>query len=71
LTRTRQVALAEWSNMDNAQLRELLEKGQILFQEEFAKVQSKHRVTSVARGRLTCCRWLTTDAAGPPWTRRL
>ena len=41
MTRTRQVALAEWSNMDNAQLRELLEKGQILFQEEFAKVQSK------------------------------
>ena len=30
--------MAEWSNMDNAQLRELLEKGQILFQEEFAKV---------------------------------
>jgi hypothetical protein len=32
------VAVAEWSNMDNAQLRDVLEKGQILFQEEFAQV---------------------------------
>jgi len=40
---TVQVALAEWSNMDNAQLRELLEKGQILFQEEFAKVGASAR----------------------------
>ena len=71
MTRTRQVALAEWSNMDNAQLRELLEKGQILFQEEFAKVQSKRGVPCAACGRVTCCRWLTTDAAGPPLTRRL
>ncbi len=37
---TRQVALSEWSNMDNVQLRELLEKGQILFQEEFAQVRA-------------------------------
>ncbi len=34
----RQVALAEWSSMDNMQLREVLEKGPILFQEEFAQV---------------------------------
>jgi hypothetical protein len=33
-----QVALAEWSSMDNLQLREVLEKGPILFQEEFARV---------------------------------
>jgi hypothetical protein len=34
----RKVAVAEWSNMDNAQLRDVLEKGNILFQEEFAQV---------------------------------
>ena len=34
-----QVALAEWSSMDNMQLREVLEKGPILFQEEFAQVE--------------------------------
>ena len=38
LTLTRKVAVAEWSNMDNAQLRDILEKGQILFQEDFAQV---------------------------------
>ncbi len=36
-----QVALAEWNSMDNAQLREVLEKGQILFQEEFAQVRAQ------------------------------
>ena len=38
LTLTRKVAVAEWSNMDNSQLRDILEKGQILFQEDFAQV---------------------------------
>jgi hypothetical protein len=38
LTLECKVAVAEWSNMDNAQLRDVLEKGQILFQEEFAQV---------------------------------
>ncbi len=38
LTLECKVAVAEWSNMDNAQLRDVLEKGQVLFQEEFAQV---------------------------------